>query len=83
MAWENWVIDATMGWPPCFCPVEGDLDGEFSIVTGMNCMGAPPDGLVVAVVHADGQESASIFYAKHKGEIDEILRPARELRKSP
>ena len=71
--WDKWVIDATMGWPPCFCPLEGDLDGEFSIVTGMNLVGSPPNGKVVAIVHEDGQEEVDSFYDDHKDEIDKLL----------
>jgi hypothetical protein len=29
---ESWVIDAGMGWPPCCCPIEGDLDGDCTII---------------------------------------------------
>lgn len=79
-SWEKWVLDATMGGPPfCFCPIDGDLDGEFSIVTGMNSLGAPlGNGKLVAVVHEDGQEAADEFYEQHKAEIDEILAESRK-----
>ena len=75
--WDNWVIDATMGYPLCFCPLDGDLDGEFQIVTGMNLIGIPPKGKVVALVHEDGQEAADAFYQEHKDEIDAALGKAR------
>lgn len=71
--WDNWVIDATMGCPFCFCPIEGDIDGEFSVVIGMNVLGAPPSGKIVAVVHEDGQEAADAFYEEHKEEIEKLL----------
>jgi hypothetical protein len=82
MPWHRWVLDATMGAPfPggfCFCPLEGDLDGEYAIVTGMNYLGdAPPSGTVVAVVHADGQEACDAFYAEHKEAIDGLLAANR------
>jgi hypothetical protein len=78
MSWNNWIIDATMGYPLCFCPIEGDLDGEFSVVVGMNLLGSPPpDGKVIALLHEDGQEAADAFYEQHKAEIDEVLRAAR------
>lgn len=75
MAWDNWVIDATMGVPFCFCPIDGDLDGEHSIVIGINVLGGPPPGAkVIAVVHAEGQEAADAFYEKHKTEIDALVK---------
>jgi hypothetical protein len=78
--WENWVIDATMGYPLCFCPVEGDFpDGNYSIVVGMNLIGSPPKGKVVAMIHEGGQEAADVFYAEHKDEIDAALAEARAL----
>lgn len=76
--WANWVLDASMGWPPCFCPIEGDIDGEYQIVIGMNFLGDPP-GKLVAVIH-ESQEKADAFYAAHKAEIDVWLAPARSAR---
>jgi hypothetical protein len=73
MPFDNWVIDATMGWPPCFCPIEGDLDGEFTIVTGMNFIGSKPAGKVVAIVHEGGQAAADAFYEQHRDELKEML----------
>lgn len=74
MAWDKWVIDASMGWPPCFCPLEGDLDGEYSIVIGLNLLGCPPkEGKVVAIVHEGGQAVVDAFYEAHKTELDELL----------
>lgn len=73
--WNNWILDATMGYPFCFCPIEGDLDGEFSVVTGMNMLGSPPQGAkIVAILHEGGQGAADEFYDLHKSEIDELMR---------
>ena len=66
MTWEQWVIDATMGCKDglfTFCPIEGDIDSEYSVVIGMNYVSDTPPkwGKVVAIVHADGQEAVEIF----------------------
>ena len=76
MKWENWVLDATMGYPFCFCPVEGDIKADYTIVTGLNMIGNTPphNGRVVAVVHEGGQQAVDDFYAAHKTEIDEMLK---------
>lgn len=71
MPWKNYVIDATMGWPPCFCPIEDD----HTIVTGMNMLGLPPPGTtVVGIVHEGGQEAADAFYDEHRHEIEDLLQ---------
>lgn len=72
---KNWVIDATMGYPFCFCPIEGDLDGEYSIVVGMNVISDKPPhaGKLVAVIHENGQEAVDEFYSSHRVEIDTLL----------
>ena len=69
MSERRWVLDATMGWPPCFCPVEGDLGGDFTIITGMNFLGSIPDGRVEAVVHEGGQECVEEFCKAYKTEL--------------
>jgi hypothetical protein len=69
---ENWVIDATMGYPFCFCPVEGDLSGEFSIVTGMNLLTDKPPGKLVGIIH--GQAAVEAFCEKYKTELDAITK---------
>ena len=74
---DKWVIDATMGCPDglfCFCPIEGDLDGEFTVVTGMNYRSnePPPKVELVGIVHADGQEMADRFCKERKVELDEL-----------
>lgn len=73
--WDKWILDASMGWPPCFCPVEGDLDGEYSILTGMNYLGdgPPGGGKLVAVIHEGGQEACDAFCAAHQADIDRWL----------
>jgi len=64
--WDRWVIDATMGCHDglfTFCPIEGDIEGEYTVITGLNVVSsAPPKwGKVVAIVHADGQEAVESF----------------------
>lgn len=74
MPWDNWVLDATMGWPPCFCPVELTDEGEIkSIVTGLNVIGTPPEGRVIAIVHADGQEAVDEFCEAYKDELTVVF----------
>ena len=70
--WEKWVIDASMGYPFCFCPLDGD-----DIVTGMNMLGEPP-GELVGVVHPDGDEACNEFYEAHKAEIDAMRERTRK-----
>lgn len=74
MPWDKWVIDATMGVPFCFCPMDGD-----DIVTGVNMLAAAPPGggELVGVIHADGDEAANAFYEEHKAEIDRIREASR------
>jgi hypothetical protein len=69
-----WVLDATMGWPPCFCPIDGDPNGEFTVMIGMNLIADKPPGKLVAIIHEDGQAAADAFYEQHRAEIDEMLR---------
>lgn len=72
--WDKWVIDGSMGYPLCCIPVEGDFpDGEYSLVVGMNFVGVPPRGRVVALIHEGGQDAADAFYADHKDEIDALI----------
>lgn len=66
MSWDTWVIDATIATPRglfCFCPVDGDINGEHSIVTGMNVLSDTPPGRVVAIVHEDGQAAVEKWAA--------------------
>ena len=75
--WRECVIDASMRVRDeafCFCPIEGDIDGEFSVVTGFNYLGKlPPEYLsFVAVIHEDGPEAAERFCIKYKEALDRI-----------
>lgn len=71
----NWVCDASMGWPPCFCPVEQDEHGEIlSIITGVNFVGSLPQGAkVIAVVHEGGGDAAEAFMEKHGEELKQFF----------
>src|SRR5688572_7389433 len=77
MNWKECVIDASM----CardglftFCPIEGDINGEFQVVEGMNFIGAPPDDMkIVAIVHPDGQEAVEQFCEENKVALDALM----------
>lgn len=71
------VIDATMGCRDglfTFCPIEGDVDGDFSVITGMNYISpVTPDGMkCVAIVHADGQDATEEFCKTYAKELEAI-----------
>jgi hypothetical protein len=71
---DNYVLDATMGWPPVFCPLEGDIHGEFSIITGLNFVESMPrGGKVVAIVHESGQDAVIAFCERYATELAELL----------
>lgn len=81
MKWRQCVIDASMGYGGAFtfCPIEGDLDGDFQIVTGMNFVGRPPKELkVVAVIHPDGPEAADDFCKKYEPELNALWDDLKE-----
>ena len=64
MGYEEYVLDATMGCNGgnfCFCPIEGDIYGEFSVITGMNFIGVRSPGKLVAIVHEEGQAAVEKF----------------------
>jgi len=69
MSDERWVLDATLDFFDdglyCFCPIEGDLDGEYSIVFGMNIINDKPPGKLVAIIHEDGQEALDNWCERH------------------
>lgn len=75
--WDKYVIDATMGVRDgmfAFCPIEGDMSGDFTVVTGYTFMGDdPPEGaVVVAVVHEDGQEAVERFFEENADELEAL-----------
>lgn len=75
MSWNECVIDATMGHRGgfVFCPIEGDINGEYQIVTGMNFLGMPPNDMkVVAIVHEDGQAAVEQFCEQFKDELAKL-----------
>ena len=77
MNWKQWVLDATMGYDGgmfTFCPVEGDINSEYTVVTGMNYLSdEPPEGCkVVAIIHADGQEAVEAFCEKYATELETL-----------
>lgn len=74
---KNYVIDASMGVSGdmfCFCPIEGDIDDEFNVITGMNILSNRiPEGVeLVAIVHPDGNEAVKKFCDKYSKELEEI-----------
>lgn len=74
--WTECVIDASMEVRDglfTFCPIEGDINGEFQVVTGMNFIGGKPDGMkIVAIVHPDGQEAVERFCEQNRDALDEL-----------
>jgi len=74
MGWDRWVLDASMGGRDgifTFCPVEGDLTGEYTVITGMNFVSdRPPEGgSLVAIIHPDGQEAVEHFCQRYAVEL--------------
>lgn len=69
--WDQWVLDATLsdGGPDlfCFCPLEGDPEGEFEVITGMNFASDAPPGRLVGIVHEDGAEAVEAWCRAHSG----------------
>jgi hypothetical protein len=75
--WKECVIDASMGCSDgmfCFCPIEGDIAGEFAIVTGMNYISKAPHGTMklVGIVHPDGNEAVERFCHERKPELEAL-----------
>jgi hypothetical protein len=73
--WNECVIDASMSTNGgfTFCPIEGDIEGEFEIITGLNFVGLPPKGMrMVAVVHPDGPDAVNSFCEAHRAELDAL-----------
>lgn len=75
---KDYIIDATIntGQPGlfCFCPIEGDITGDFKIITGLNILSSsvPRNGKLVAIVHEDGQEAVERFIEEHKKFLDKL-----------
>jgi hypothetical protein len=85
--WTECVIDAEAGCRDglfCFCPIDGDIHGEFTVITGMNFLGAvPPDKMkLVAIVHPDGQEAVERFCEQYAAELEAAKSEARTASKS-
>lgn len=71
---EQYVIDASMGCKDglfTFCPIQGDINSDFIVVTGLNYISTTPptDGKLVAIVHPDGQEAVEAFCEEFKEEL--------------
>ena len=76
--WKECVIDATMGCRDgmfCFCPIEGDISGDFSLVTGMTVLSeSPPDSMkLVGIVHEGGQAAVDEFCEQHRAELKQVF----------
>lgn len=87
--YDNWILDAGMS-PGngmfCFCPVELDDDGQITtVVTGLNMLsGQPPSsGVLIGVIHEDGQEAVEAFCEANREDIDRLLAEARRLKTNP
>lgn len=76
MNWTQWVVDVTLweeGGLYCFVPLEGDPQGEHTLVVGMNFLtDRVPGGKLVGVVHMDGQEAVDEWCAAHETELAEL-----------
>jgi hypothetical protein len=74
---DQWVLDATMSDPAgdgvfCFCPLEGDPEGEFSVITGMNFASDTPPGPLVGIVHEGGPVAVAQWCHEHKDALDAL-----------
>lgn len=75
--WNKCVIDASMGVKGglfTFCPIEGDIDGDFQVVTGMNYLsGKPPDSMkLIAIIHPDGQAAVDRFCSENAAALEAL-----------
>lgn len=74
--WKECVIDASMGARDglfTFCPIEGDINGNFQVVTGMNFIGSPPKEMkLVAIIHPDGAEAVNQFCEDNREALDRL-----------
>lgn len=74
---EPYVLDATLSPHDglfCFCPVEGDLQGDYQIVTGLNYLSTepPPTGYLAGVIHEDGQAAVEKWCEQHRTELEKM-----------
>ena len=74
---KQWVIDASMGVRDgmfCFCPVEGDVEGEFSVVIGLTLISdtLPDGGRLAAIWHPDGQAAVEQFCTEYDSALAEL-----------
>ena len=79
--WEQYILDATMGCQGglfCFCPIEGDIHGDYSIVFGMNMLSSEPPGKLVAIIHAEGQEAVEAFCRECAEELNSLRGENRQ-----
>lgn len=72
---EQWVLDASMepmtpDGPFCYCPIEGDIDGDFEVVVGFTSVGSIPRGRCVAIWHPDGQEAVEDFCRRYAAALE-------------
>ena len=77
---DRWVLDAGAheaagmddGTYP-FCPLEGDPDGEFSVMVGLTFIGdRPPYGEFVGVVHDGGDEAVQRWCDAHRDFLETL-----------
>lgn len=71
------VLDASMGIRDglfCFCPIEGDITGDFTVITGLNYLSSriPETYKLVAIIHEDGQEAVERFIEENKEAIGNL-----------
>lgn len=80
-AWKDWILDASMDPGPggsfVYCPIEGDIDGDFSVLTGFTYIGRPK-GRVVAIWHPDGQEAVEEFCERYADELEKEKQLLKE-----
>lgn len=80
----HWAIDASMGVRGglfCFVPIEDfETPGDFTVIWGMNFLSdVPPDGgVLVGVLHPDGNEAAQAFIDTHADALEEMKHAMAE-----
>jgi hypothetical protein len=64
--WTHWALDATLGEPLGFVPVEIDDAGRVeAIVWGMTYITDTPPGKLIGVVHQNGQDAVEAWCAEN------------------